>query len=347
MKRKNAVTIFDLAKEMNVSPSTISRALNNNPTIGKNTAKAIKQLARERGYQPNSIAVSLRKQQTNNIGVLVGRMNRPFISSMIAGMEEAARSEGFNILIAQSHDKLVNELNSVHALQKSLVSGLVVSLAMESVDYQHFVDLIDDGIPVLFIDRIPAGLEVHKVIIDNFKAGYQATRHLIDQGCTRIAHFSGSQKHVLYQERRRGYETALVEAGLPVREEYILSASALSPEDGASMTEYLLQFPEPPDAIFAANDTSAVGAILHAKSKGVRIPEELAIIGFNDDPQCQIVEPQLSSIIHPAVEMGRIAIEQMMHILHTTETLPAQTIVLDTSVIARASSLREHKKSVN
>lgn len=166
--------------------------MQNYPSIGKATIKAVKKLAVDRGYRLNSIAASLRKRETNNIGMLVPWINRPFVSSLISGAEAAARAAGYNVLISQSHDSHDNEIDNVKAFFESRICGLIVSLAMETKDYEHFDRLIENGTPIVFVDRIPEHLDVHKVIIDNYAAAYKATQHLIEQGCRRIAHFGGA-----------------------------------------------------------------------------------------------------------------------------------------------------------
>lgn len=339
-KKKRRVTIYDLATELNVSPSTISRALKDHYSIGQETITAVKELAKKRGYRPNALAASLRKQQTNTIGVLVSWINRPFISSLISGVEDAARVAGFNVIISQSHDSLENEIANAKALYDSRIHALVVSLAMETQTYQHFEELLSNGVPIVFVDRIPTDMDCHKVSIDNFGAGYSATQHLIDQGCRRIALLIGATHQHIYFERQRGYLEALRRNNLPVDEALIRPSLRLSTEEGIDQTRHLLGLPKPPDGIFSTNDSAAVGAIKYAKSQGLDIPNDLAIIGFNDDPVCTIIEPQLSSIRHPAADMGRMALQQAIKIFDPEGMVASHTVTLKTEVIARASSLR-------
>ncbi|HMQ63031.1 MAG TPA: LacI family DNA-binding transcriptional regulator [Flavilitoribacter sp.] len=341
MKKKSTITIYDLAKELNVSPSTVSRALNDHYSIGKKTIKTIKKLAKDRGYSINSVAASLRKQQTNNIGVLVSWIKRPFQSSLISGMEEAARESGYNVLISQSHDKYDHEIENTNAFYDSRICGLVVSLAMETTDYKHLERFIDNGTPVVFVDRIPGHLDGYKVVINNFESAMKATLHLVEQGCRRIAYFGGTENQVIYAERKRGYIEALKLSGLPIDESIILHGDNLSADEGVKWTTYLLGLDNPPDGIFSTNDTAAVSAIQYAKSVGKRIPEDLAIIGFNNDPLCLIIDPPLSTVHHPAFDMGKLAVEQIIRIMEAEETIPVQTIMLETEVIIRASSLRK------
>jgi len=341
MKKKTGVTIYDLAAELNVSPSTVSRALQNHPSIGKATIKIVKKLAVERGYRLNTIAASLRKRETNNIGILVPWINRPFISSLISGAEAAARAAGYNVLISQSHDSIDNEIDNIKAFFESRICGLIVSLAMETKEFDHFDRFFENDTPIVFVDRIPEHLDAHKVIIDNHAAAFKATQHLIEQGCRRIAHFGGASHQTIYKERRRGYEDALKKYNLPVDESIIFHGDRLSADEGLKMTALLLKMPVPPDGIFSANDTAAVSAIQYAKSVGVNVPNDLAVIGFNNDPLCLIIDPPLSSVSHPAVEMGRIAVEQILKIKASKEDLLTQTITLKTEVVARASTLRK------
>lgn len=342
MKAKKEVTIYDLAKALNCSASTVSRALNNHKSISQKTRKAAQEMARAMGYRPNVLAAGLRNNKSKTIGVLVSRINRPFSAALISGIEETARKAGYNVLISQSSDLYENEVSNSRALYDSRVAGLIVSLAMETRDLEHFRNFSDQGIPIVFVDRVPDAFDACKVVIDNYTAGYQATKHLIDQGCKRIAHFAGSQQRNIYDGRTRGYRDALKEHGLPLEEELIIPFKTLSFKEGRKATKKLMQLENPPDGIFSANDTAAVGAIMYAKKLGVAVPGQLAIIGFNDDPIASIVEPPLSTVSHPAGKMGEIS---ALKILDQSEgegdTTPPETIVLETEIIARQSSLRE------
>lgn len=342
MKIKKEVTIYDLAKELNYSPSTISRALNNHKSISKKTIKLIKEAAQEMGYRPNNLAAGLRNNKSNTIGVLISRINRPFMSSLISGIEETARKAGYNVLISQSNDKYENEVNSCNALYDSRITGLIVSLSMETIDMDHFRKFVDQGIPIVFVDRVPDNFNSYKVVIDNYTAGYSATRHLIEQGCTRIAHFAGAQHRNVYEERKKGYLDALREFGLPVNEDLIIDFKTLSFEEGDKATRKLLKMKEPPDGLFSANDTAAVSAIMCARKMGVDVPRQLAVIGFNDDPIASIVQPSLSTVSHPASKMGAISARRILN--HTGQNYDAdltEITVLGTEIIVRDSSLKK------
>lgn len=342
--RKKEVTIYDLAKELNFSPSTISRALNNHKSIGKKTTREIQKAAERLGYRPNSLAASLRSNKSKTIGILIARINSPFMSTLISGIEDTARKANYNVLISQSNESYENEVNNAKALYDSRVGGLIVSLAMETQNIDHFKQFTDKNIPVVFVDRVPQDLNSYRVIIDNYAAGFRATKHLIDQGCTRIAHFAGSRYINVYNLRLKGYLDALEQNGLKVEEDLIVHLKTLSLEEGMAATNRLLRSSQPPDGIFSANDIAAVGAILSAKENKVKIPEELAVIGFNDDPVASIVQPPLSTVSHPARKMGELATQRILE--HSEASLKSgisEITMLDTEIIVRDSSRRNLK----
>ncbi len=344
MNKKNnkEVTIYDIARELNVSPATVSRALKNHYSIGKETTQAVKKMAEKLGYQPNTIASSLRKNKTNTIGVIVSWINRPFVSSLISGIEEVVNQAGYNVIISQSCDSYEKEVANAKTLYSSRVDGLIVSLAMETLRYDHFMQFQRKEIPVVFVDRVSYEMETDRVIIDNFAASFKATEHLISMGCQRIAHLAGAQNRNIYRDRQNGYLEALKKHGLPTDENLIIH-SKLSLEEGYRSTEQLLHLPQPPDAIFSANDSAAVSAIQYAKSRGLKIPEDLAIVGFNNDIIASIVDPPLTTIAQPAFEMGRIAAQQVLKHKDdpSKQMVSSETIVLKTELLIRKSSQRK------
>lgn len=341
MKYKKEVTIYDIANELNVSPSTVSRALKDHNSIGKETKEAVKNLALKRGYRPNRLAASLRNKKTNTIGIITPRINRHFISSLVSGVEQMANTSGYNVIISQSHDKYENEVTNAQALYSSRVGGLIVSLAMETNNYDHFNQFIKNGIPVVFVDRVAEELNSDMVIIDNFLAGYEATCHLIEQGCKRIAHIGGAQRRNIYRERQRGYIEALKRFNHKIDEELIINNEVLSSEEGFKSSQRLMNSSNPPDGIFTANDTTAVSTIQYLLQMGIRIPEEVAVVGFNNDPISLIIDPPLSTVTHPAEEMGKIAAKQILKRKEHSDIINSETIVLRTQLIERKSSLRK------
>lgn len=330
------VTIYDIAERLNLATSTISRALKDHHSIGHKTTMKVKEVAEEMGYRPNALAAGLRNNNTMVIGVLISNINSPFLSSLISGIEETAQKAGYRVMITQSHDSYTNEVNLAKALYSSKVCGLICSLAMETRDVSHFQNFLDKNIPLVFVDRVPREFDTYRIMIDNYSAGYKATKHLIDQGCKRIAHLTGLQHINTYSERKRGYIDALIEADLPVDEMLIIDYNALTFEEGEKASNYLYDLENPPDGIFCGNDSTAVKAIQCAKKRGLKIPQEIAIIGFNDDPE-------LSSITHPSVEMGRASAKKIISYLKTSEKDDISEITfLNTEVVVRESSNRQN-----
>lgn len=348
MNIKKEVTIYDIAKETNYSPSTVSRALNNNSSISEKTIKKIKEVAKTMGYSPNTMAANLRNSKSNTIGILISRINRPFVSNLISGIEETARNAGYNVIITQSYDEYDIEVSNSEALYNARIGGIISSLAMQTENYDHFQKFIDQGIPVVFVDRVPNLFNVYKVVIDNYTAGYNATKHLIEQGCKRIAHYAGLQHRMVYQDRKQGYLDALKEHNLPVDNQLIIHFKSLSLKEGKKATKKLLKLKNPPDGIFSANDTAAVGAIMSAKKRGVNIPEELCVIGFNNDPIASIVDPALSTIKHPARKMGELSAKRIInHPDGNTVNSVSEITMLNTEITVRASSKRLQQKKLN
>ena len=320
MKEKVNITIHDLARELDLAPSTISRALKDHPSIGAQTRQTVKKLAKLRGYRPNIMAVNLRNQQSKTIGVLISWINRPFFSNLISGVEAEARARGYNVIISQTTDNLAIERDNAKALYDMRICGLITSLSIETLEYQHFEQFYKSDTPVVFVDRVPGDFDGQKVMIDNFKAGYDATTHLIDQGCRRIAHIGGSLNQMLYKERLRGFLQALEDHGLAADPDLILSGKSLSRQESLVMAAELFKNGHSPDGVFGANDIAAVCAIQMAKKVGKKVPEDVAVIGFNDDPICEIVDPPLSSMYHPAYEMGKICVSRILDTLNETKT---------------------------
>tara|TARA_R110002050_G_scaffold223338_1_gene359103 strand:+ start:10222 stop:11250 length:1029 start_codon:yes stop_codon:yes gene_type:complete len=342
MTNHKDVTIYDIAKKLNLSTSTVSRALKNHSSISKKTTKTVNDTAKIMGYTPNTLASSLRSNKTKTIGVLISRINRPFMSSLINGIEEIAQKAGYNVIITQSHDSYKDEVDLAQALYNSRVSGVICSLAMETTKIDHFQQFIDKGIPLVFVDRVPKGFNTYKVMIDNYSAGLKATKHLIEQGCTRIAHIGGLKFRNIYNERERGYRDALQQNNLPVDEDLIVHVNTMSYEEGEKATNKLLDLENPPDGIFSSNDTTAVAAIQVAKNRGLKIPKDIAIIGFNNDPISHIIDPGLSTISHPAFEMGKTSSKKILKYLKNSKKDSLTEITfLNTEVIVRGSSKRK------
>ncbi|WP_339881444.1 LacI family DNA-binding transcriptional regulator [Polaribacter vadi] len=341
MSQNKDVTIYDIADALNLSTSTVSRALKNHSSISKKTTLKVNEAAAKMQYTPNILASSLRNNKTNTIGVLISRINRPFMSDLISGIEVVAQKAGFNVIIAQSHDSYEDEVNMCQALYNSRVSGVICSLAMETKDTDHFDQFRNKNIPLVFVDRVPKTFTTYRVMIDNYSAGFKAAQHLIEQGYTRIGHIAGLKFRSIYNEREQGYRDALKKYNLPEEDNLIIHVKTMSYEEGEKAVNKLLSLENPPDAIFSSNDTTAVAAIQVAKSRGLRIPEDFGVIGFNNDPISRIIDPGLSTISHPAYEMGKISSKKILkHLKKSKNESITEISFLNTDVIIRGSSKR-------
>ena len=338
-KKKGEITIYDISRALNISASTVSRGLNNNPRVRKEVRRKIVQAANEMGYQPNKFASSLRLKRTHTLGVVLPRIDSHFMSTVISGMEKVAKQEGYQLLISQSEESEFLEAENIQALFNSRVDGFLVSLSAETKNLDHFRYVFRKNIPILFFDRVFCQSNCICVVIDNFKAGYDATQHLIDQGCRKIATITGNLNRNVYIDRLRGFKQALSDNSVPYDED-LLIVSDLSYSSGELIVRELMKHKAMPDAIFAANDSSAASTICELKKAGYRIPEDIAVVGFNDDPVSMVIEPNLTTIHYPGREMGEIAASTIINILEGTQFEKVSTIILNSELIVRQSSLR-------
>lgn len=337
------ITIYDIAKDLGISPTTVSRALNDHPAVNKDTKQRIFETATQMGYQSNLFASNLRKQRTNAIGVIVPELNSNFQSSVIAGMEKVANEEGYNLIISQSMEDAKKEIANARTMFNSRIDGLLVSLAYDTENIDHLKPFFEKGIPVIFYDRVAEHKQCVGIEIDNIQAAYKATTHLIEQGCTRIVHLSGNLKINVYSNRLKGYKYALVDHNLPYTNDYVFT-SKLGEEAGIEAAHKILQMDPLPDGLFVANDYCAAHCMKTLKKAGISLPEDMAVVGFNNDPICRIVEPSLSSINYPGYEMGEVAVRNLInHLDGVSDIITTNSITLRSELIIRESSVRVKK----
>ena len=340
MEERRHVTIYDIAEKLNLATSTISRALKDHHSISDKTIKKVKKTAKEMGFVPNTLAAGLRGNKSKTIGVLIPTITQPFLSSLISGIEVTARKFDYSVIIMQSHDSYEEEVNMAKSLYSSRVSGVICSLAMETKDTSHFLQFSNNKIPLVFVDRVPKGYNTFRVVIDNYTAGYKATKHLIDQGCKRIAHLTaGSEFGNLYNERKRGFIDALAENGLTLHQELIVNLNAMTYEEGVKGCNQLFDLNPIPDGLFAPGDILAVSAVQTAKKRGIKVPEDFAVIGFNNDPISEIIEPNISTVTHPAEKMGKASATIIIENIEQIKEEDAKELTfLNTEVLIRESS---------
>jgi len=337
-KGKSHVSLKDLAREIGVSISTVSRALNNHPDISQAMTLKIQKLASELNYTPNPLAMGLLKQATRMIGVIVPDLVTHFYSSIISGIEQVAEEKGYYILIASSNEKLQKEIKAVENLLKTRVEGLIVCLSQETLNYEHFDRLINNNIPLVFFDRVCRTDKVPSVVVDNVEAAKKITCHFYENGFRRIAYIAGPDHLNISQERTLGYLSGLKSCGLEFHPEWLVKCN-LSSKDAFEATACLLDLPERPDAIFGINDTVAFAAMKEIKSRGLRIPEDIALVGFTDEFHSTVVEPALTSVMHPTFEIGQEAARLFFNRIENPDGEPIQ-VVLNTKLVVRKSSVK-------
>jgi LacI family transcriptional regulator len=339
MTDQKEVTIYDIAKKLELSPATVSRGLQDHPAIKKDTRKRIKETALKMGYQNNLFARNLRSKKTNTIGIIIPRFDSYFMSTVISGMEKVANDRGYNLIISQSQETVENEIASATTMYNSRVDGLLVSLAYTTENIEHFDSLLKKNIPIIFFDRVIEHPKCTNIIIDNGKAGYDAASHLVSQGCQHLVYIGGNLKRNVYAERLKGFKLALLEKGLPFHDGQII-INNLDESGGAEAARIILKMKPRPDGIFAANDTSAVACIQELKASGIEIPKEIAVAGFNNDPISHIIEPNLTTVNYPGREMGEIAATTLINAISNLPASNLNTLVLRHQLIVRQSSLR-------
>ncbi|MEO7045008.1 MAG: LacI family DNA-binding transcriptional regulator [Ferruginibacter sp.] len=340
MSEEKEVTIYDIAGKLNISIATVSRALKDDPVVSKKTKKKVFEMAKEMNYRINHFARNLRSQKTETIGVIVPRLNSNFMSSVIAGIESVANKNGYNLIISQSSESVLKEIASARTMFNNRVDGLLVSLAYDTTNLSHFDIFLQKNIPVILFDRVMDHENYTKILIENKKAAYQATKHLIDAGCKRIIHITADSKQNVYKDRLNGYKEALADNKIKFDKKNIITVN-LSLEDGTLASEKIVKMKPLPDGVFVSNDNCAVGCMLALKQAGIRIPEDIAFVGFNNDPVSKVIEPNLTTINYPGYEMGEVAARNLInHLTGASNIRTTNTIILRSEFIVRDSSRR-------
>jgi LacI family transcriptional regulator len=332
------ITIHDIARKLNISASTVSRALNNNPLISEATRKRIKETATEMGYRPNILAANFRTKKTNTIGVIVPLINRHFFSSVISGIEDIAYKNGFAVTISQSNDNFEKENKIAHTLFSNRVDGLIISLGMETKTFKHLELFSDRNIPLVLFDRITNEIDTHKIVVDDFGGGYQATKHLLENGAKKVAHIGGPQTINIYKNRQEGYIRALKENGIKIDNSLIFNGN-MTKEAGVNAIKKLRSANKLPNAIFCANDTTALSITTYLKEIGINIPTNVSIVGFSNEPFSEVVTPSISTIRQPGFLMGQKAAKLIIkQITDKKKETTFETITMPTELIIRESS---------
>lgn len=339
MIKKGRVTITDIARELNIAQSTVSRALNDHPAIKKETKAAVRALADKLDYQPNLLALSLLRKKSNVIGVVVPEITSHFFSAIITGIQDVVVDTQYNIMICLTNESYDEEAVIIKRLLKMQVDGVLVSPASGTQDFDHFRSLQKNDIPVVVFDRDCPGLEADKVLVDDYAGAFQAVSYLVNSGCLKIAHLGGPLNLSTTKHRLQGYLDALEQASIPVQERYIAHVEGFSHDDGLEPAMALLQGPDRPDALFAMNDNIAISAMHVAQSLGLHVPEDISIIGFDDEPHSSFFRPALSTVWQPVYSLGMLSARILLKRLKEGEVhIPYRQEIFKPELVIRASS---------
>jgi len=336
------ITISHIAKALNTTPATVSRALNNHPSISEKTKKTVAEAAQRLNYRRNSIASSLRSGKSCIVGVIVPSAEINFFGSVVHGIESVATQKGYNVLIYQSNETHDYEIRAIETFLSARVDGILVSIAKDTLDYTHFINVKNLGIPIVFFDRANTEIGIHSVIINDYKGAFIATQHLIDKGYKRIAHISGPQHIKIFNDRLRGYMAALQANNIRFRNNYVYNGN-VSIDAGRKAIKKLLSIAGPPDAVFAVEDFTALGAIKQLKEDNIKIPDDFGVIGFANELFGEHISPTLSTIDQQTVQMGKRAFELLLELIdneHAENPIELQSVILEPIPIFRNSSSR-------
>jgi LacI family transcriptional regulator len=334
--KSSQVTIKDIARELGISPSTVSRALKDHPDISQETKRLVNELAKKYNYKPNAIALSLRNQRSNVIGVVIPEIVHYFFSSVISGIEEVANANGYSVMISQSNEDFNREVAACETFLNGIIDGVLISVSKETNDYTHFHRFEEEGIPIVFFDRSVDEIQADRVIIDDFDGAYQATEHLIVQGRRKIVHFAGPQNRLIGQNRLNGYLKAMRDNGVVIDERLIIPCDTF--QSALVETQKLIESGLKFDSIFTVNDFTAAGALKILLRNGYKVPDDIAVVGFGDDQTSLMVEPTLTTVNQPGFEIGKKAMEQLIRRITQTKPEPPVTELLKTQLIVRESS---------
>jgi len=332
-----AITIKDIAKALNLSTSTVSRALRGSYEINTETKKMVLEYAEKMNYHPNPIALSLKENRSKAIGVIVPEIANNFFSQAINGIEAVAYDRGYHVVIFQSHESYERERSNIQHLVGRKVDGVLISLSGQTTEVEHLQEIQKRGVPLVVFDRISNDIISNKVIADNFQGAYEATEHLILSGRKRIAHITSPSLLYTTNERLEGYKAALAKYDIPFNES-LVRYCGFEPEDAKQVIFEILET-QKPDAIFTASDRLALDSFAAVKAKGIQIPEQVAFIGFTNLGVAHLLDPPLSTIVQPAFAIGKTAAEMLLDTIENKQSNAAvKTIKIPTEVNLRTSS---------
>jgi DNA-binding LacI/PurR family transcriptional regulator len=336
-----SVTIKDIAKALGVSTSTVSRALRDSHEISTATKQMVLDVAEKLNYRPNPIALSLKERKTRSIGVIVCEIANSFFSQIINGIESVAYDKGYNVIISQTNESYEREVIDLQNMSSRAIDGLLISVSTETSDFTHINELHKRGLPIVFFDRIASDIKTHSVIIDNYKGAYEATEHLINAGYKNIAAIGNSEFLSITVDRMAGYKDALTANGIKIDKKlikYCFYGGMIFSEVEDTVNQLLIQ-KKKPDAIITLSDKLTTGCLITFNRRGLRVPEDIAIVGFSNSDLTELTNPPLSVVKQPAFEMGRAATELILQIIESKRPITEfEKRIMSTEFIPRESS---------
>ena len=338
MSDRKRLTLKDIARELGISVSTASRALNSYPGISSDTIKMVKEFAEEHNYVPNTMAVNFRKNKTMTIGMVVPELVHYFFSSVISGAIKEAKKHNYSILVSQTDELVKNEILACRTMLSSSVDGLLISISNETEAIDHIFEFIEEGRPVVQFDKISDLLASPKVIVDDFQGAYEAVEHLVQQGYQKIAHINGLPHVKNSAERLRGYKKALADHGISAEPAWVVHCKEISEQEGFDFAKQLCSLPNPPDAIFCITDLVAMGAMKFFKQENIQLPSQMGLVGFSNWDMSNFASPSLSSVDQHAYQIGEKAVEILIASIKSNEVGKEETQVIKTKLVIRESS---------
>ncbi|MBD0833212.1 LacI family DNA-binding transcriptional regulator [Aestuariibaculum sediminum] len=338
MTKTKKTTIKDIANVLNISPAAVSKALHDDSRISDKTKAAVKTVAKKLNYQPNHLASALRRGKSNLVGLIVPRTNSNFFSSVVQNIEEVLNKKGYNIIITQSNESFTKECSNIDTLLFTQVDGIIASMANETIDLDYFEKIKSKGIPLILFDRGENDLNVDYVGINDYDSSHMIIEHLVDQGCKRIAHIGGYRHTRIFNNRVKGYIDAINKHNLPLEDELLIESS-LTIEDGREKMEQLLALENRPDAVYVAADYAALGALQVLEEHQIRVPQDIALVGFGNEPFTALVSPSITTINQHSAEIGKQAALTFLERVKTPgakQTL--NKIIFEAELIVRDSS---------
>jgi LacI family transcriptional regulator len=335
------ITLRDISKALNLSVSTVSRALTDSYQIGEETKKIVLDYAKAHNYVPNRMARSLKEGRTRSIGVVICSIDNNFVAQMLDGIDQICTESGYQIIIMQSKEAQQQERACVDLLYASGVDGIMISPTYQTTDFSYLKKLQESGFPIVLFDRISNEMDAHKITANNFQGAYEATKHLINNGHTKIAHINSNSRLTMASERFEGYKKALKDHHIEFKQELVKFCDTTTPQTLNESLEKALEellSTTKPQAIFTATDLLSTKCLSLLHQKGIQIPKDMALIGFSNSDLAELLNPSLSTIYQPSHEIGYTAAQLLINLIKGKDMGPYETIQLNTTLQIRSSS---------